>query len=43
MVWPDYDEKGTCLTGYKGILCTTCDLEYSRTGNYKCQRCPDPT
>jgi len=31
---------GECSTGYMGILCTYCDLGYSRTGSFSCSKCP---
>ena len=41
MVAPDYNPTGDCLEGYQGILCTDCEVGYSRKGDYECSKCPD--
>ncbi|TNV88176.1 hypothetical protein FGO68_gene8013 [Halteria grandinella] len=39
---PPYDNPlGACGEGYQGILCSDCEVGYSRTGSsYKCSKCP---
>eukprot|EP00347_Sterkiella_histriomuscorum_P010794 403374896 len=37
---PDYNSKGDCFTGYQGILCSDCQKDFSRTGEFQCQKCP---
>lgn len=34
---------GSCAEGYRGILCSDCELEYSRSGANKCGACPSKT
>lgn len=36
----DKDPKGTCGTGYEGIMWGECEQNYSRTGDFKCSKCP---
>jgi len=43
MVPPVYDPRGSCAEGYEGTLCAACKPGYSRTGESKCDLCPDPT
>ncbi|CDW82066.1 UNKNOWN [Stylonychia lemnae] len=40
MLPPIEDPRGTCLQGYRGILCADCLKGYSRQGDFKCQECP---
>ena len=42
MVAPDYNLQGSCKTGYLGILCTGCDVGYSRAFGFECLKCPNP-
>ena len=42
IVEPDYNPMGTCLEGYGGIMCSDCNIGYSRTGSYECGICPHP-
>lgn len=39
----DVDYTGTCLTGYKGNMCASCEIGYSKSGNGKCAKCPNPS
>lgn len=41
MIAPKNDPMGTCLVGYKGILCADCQAGYSTNSAYKCNKCPD--
>eukprot|EP00347_Sterkiella_histriomuscorum_P024040 403332515 len=41
MIPPEFNEQGSCLRGYSGILCSTCQIDFSRTGNYECSLCPE--
>ncbi|CDW85402.1 UNKNOWN [Stylonychia lemnae] len=41
LVSPQNDPKGSCYTGYDGILCTDCDPGYSVTGSFQCGKCPE--
>ena len=40
---PENNSLGACNTGYQGILCTDCQIGYSRTGTYECSACPEET
>eukprot|EP00347_Sterkiella_histriomuscorum_P011701 403371438 len=40
---PENNSLGACEVGYQGILCTDCQINYSRTGTYECSLCPDAT
>mmetsp|Transcript_10898 Transcript_10898/g.21305 ORF Transcript_10898/g.21305 Transcript_10898/m.21305 type:complete len:1423 (-) Transcript_10898:160-4428(-) len=35
------DLTGACSTGYKGNLCHSCDIGYSRSARNECGKCPD--
>jgi len=41
MIAPDYNPMGSCEIGYEGILCTECKPGYSRSGDFKCGKCPE--
>ena len=41
MIAPDYNPKGTCATGYSGMLCADCLAGYSRSTSFECKTCPD--
>lgn len=34
---------GSCFEGYEGVLCAACAVGYSRSSDFKCDICPDPT
>ena len=34
------DELGSCTSGYSGVLCQSCEIGYSKTGDGKCAKCP---
>ena len=34
------DPLGNCGVGYKGILCSVCDSNYSSMGDFTCESCP---
>ena len=40
MVEPDNDPKGSCATGYQGIMCTDCEVGFSKINPYECEKCP---
>jgi len=33
---PNLNPIGDCDTGYQGILCSDCQPNYSRSGEFKC-------
>jgi len=37
---PNYNPKGDCKEGYKGILCADCEPGYSRSSSFDCKKCP---
>ena len=39
---PENNLTGRCKEGFQGVLCTDCEVEYSRTGIFDCDRCPNP-
>lgn len=41
MISPVYNPVGDCSDGYYGALCTSCLPGYSRSGDYKCNQCPN--
>ena len=41
MVAPDNNPRGSCSTGYQGILCSDCAAGFSRVNKYDCAQCPD--
>eukprot|EP00347_Sterkiella_histriomuscorum_P017868 403347667 len=41
MISPKYVPMGECETGYQGVLCADCQVTFSRSGEYKCAKCPD--
>ncbi|CDW83118.1 UNKNOWN [Stylonychia lemnae] len=44
MIPPENNPQGSCLEGYKGILCADCQVGYSYTDSrFKCAKCPDFT
>ncbi|CDW90149.1 UNKNOWN [Stylonychia lemnae] len=38
---PYFKTTGSCDIGYEGILCSSCSQDYSRTGSFKCSKCPE--
>ncbi|CDW86060.1 UNKNOWN [Stylonychia lemnae] len=40
MIPPQNNPQGSCLQGYRGILCADCNVGYSRTGTFECGKCP---
>lgn len=34
---------GICNTGYTGIVCGICELNYSKTEDFECEKCPEKT
>ena len=41
MIEPDNDPRGTCSSGYQGILCSDCAVGFSRVNKYDCAKCPN--
>eukprot|EP00347_Sterkiella_histriomuscorum_P009503 403340963 len=41
MVPPENNPMGSCQEGYQGILCADCQIQFSRSGDFKCSQCPD--
>jgi hypothetical protein len=38
---PENDPLGSCAEGYQGILCTNCQIGYSKQGSEQlCKKCP---
>ena len=33
------NHSGVCEKGYKGRLCTVCEVNYARLGKYRCSEC----
>ncbi|CDW87526.1 UNKNOWN [Stylonychia lemnae] len=42
MIPPVNDPMGTCAEGYQNVICADCQINYSRTGDFECSKCPDP-
>jgi len=40
---PEYNPKGECAEAYEGVLCSMCEVGYSKTGNFECGLCPEKT
>eukprot|EP00347_Sterkiella_histriomuscorum_P016375 403353429 len=40
MLSPNFNPKGDCYEGYQGILCADCQNDFSRAGEFQCQKCP---
>jgi hypothetical protein len=43
MIPPNFNKIGECRDGYTGILCADCFPNYSRSGSFECQKCPEKT
>ena len=41
-VSPTYYKLGECFEGYQGILWADWTVNFSKTSNYKCEKCPNP-
>ncbi|CDW85655.1 UNKNOWN [Stylonychia lemnae] len=41
MIEPNYDPIGSCNIGYQGVLCSDCQVGYSRTNDFECSKCPE--
>lgn len=41
MIPPNNTPTGDCQKGYKGILCSDCENDYSRSSSFECQKCPE--
>jgi hypothetical protein len=40
---PDYNPKGDCMESYEGVLCSVCEVGYSKSKPFVCAKCPDRT